>query len=80
MLVKCYQIHLNLIRRKSRRVTIYSVRYDKKGNFTNGQPCSHCVKYLISIGIRHTVYSTQKGDLTYSLLEDLQCHYSSGNR
>ena len=43
-------------------------------------PCSHCAAYLLKIGIRHTIYSTNEGTLEYSKLDKLACHYSSGNR
>ncbi len=80
MLVSTSQEPTVSVRGKSRRVTVYSVRYNRQGQLVNAQPCAHCVDFLMKMGIQNTVYSTEDGELINSKLSELPKKLSSGNR
>jgi deoxycytidylate deaminase len=69
-----------LISVKLRRIVVYSVRYDRNGKLVNGRPCTDCVRFMIYLGLKKTVYSTDDSTMITSKLEDLQCIPSSGSR
>ena len=80
MRVSHFQEPIVSVRGKSRRVVVYSIRYDRQGQLVNAQPCAHCVDFLLKMGIQNTVYSTEDGYMVSSKLSDLPRKLSSGNR
>ena len=63
-----------------RKLHMYVVRINAKGELTESKPCSHCVEVLREYGIRKITYSTREGTLITESLSKIQTQASVGYR
>jgi len=62
---------LNKIRNILSNKTITVVREDK-GRLRNSKPCSHCVNYMLQLGIKKVEYSDDNGNIIRCNIENLE--------
>lgn len=43
------------------KITCYTVRVNRRGEYRNSRPCKSCIKALMDFGIRRLIYSTDDG-------------------
>ena len=63
-----------------RKLHIVVVRITSSGDLTDSKPCSHCVDFMKSYGIRKVTYSNRDGSLTTESLSLIVAQPSVGYR
>ena len=64
-----------------RKISLYVVRTDDKGNFKNSAPCGNCTKVINELRIKKVVFSTEGGSFVSIKSENYKTdHISHGNR
>ena len=64
-----------------KKISLYVVRTDDKGNFKNSAPCGNCTKVINELKIKKVVFSTDGGGFIGVKSENYKTdHISHGNR